>query len=155
MNYEVGSKNQGGYIALITVVIVMAILLVISSVVASAGFFARFSQHEYESKRVSVGLAEACVSAAFLELIKDPSFNNSALGQCVSVGDSCLAANRVKVCKICSVTNSGTDKIIETRAVYNKAYTNLRITATPAPPDDFTVVKWEELAVQTGSCNVP
>lgn len=133
----------------------MAVLLTISSVVASAGFFGRFSQLEYESKKVSNGLAEACVSSAFLELIKDPNLDNSSLDKCVGVGDSCSATDRKKVCKICSITNSGSDKVIETRAVYNKAYTNLRITVTPALPDNFTVLNWEEVGLYSGSCNVP
>ncbi len=108
---NVSVNSNRGYIALITVVVVMAVLLIIGSVVAGAGYFGRFSQLEYESKGVSLGLAEACVNAAFLDIAKDPSINNSAYDKCVSVGDNCLSSIRKKVCKICSITNVGSSNL--------------------------------------------
>lgn len=116
------SQNQEGFIALISVIIIFAILLVLAALIAQSSFFTRFNVLDYENKKVSASLAEACVETALVNLAKDINYQpTNAAGDIVNVDST-------KTCKICNpIIDSGTDKVIVTRAFYNKAYTNLQV----------------------------
>lgn len=130
-----------GFIALMSVVIIGAILLVFVYLLSASSFLARFDALDGEDKRVSLGLAEACVNAAVLQIAQ----SNAAAGQ-VTVD----ASDPKKTCRICSVDPiSGA---IFARAVYNGAYTNLAVTVDNA----YNVTAWSEQATYSGpSCTVP
>ena len=148
-------KTQEGFIALISIVLIFSALIILVSVVSISGFYARFNVLDYENKKVSMALAEACGETTLVNLAKDPSYQpTSPNGDSVPVGSNS--------CKICSpITGSppsGPFTII-TRAVYptsgsSKAYTNLTINGT-LTATNFTINSWDEFSNYTGSCTLP
>lgn len=152
--------TTSGFIALMSVIIISAILLVLVFTLGVSSFFNRFDALDAENKRISLGLAEACVNVAMLKIAQNPNYGTTpplpAGGECVSVGDTCSAAASKKVCKICTVTPVATfPKTIETRAVYNGAYTNLSVAVDNSVPGNFTVNAWSELPAGPAGCTVP
>ncbi len=144
----------GGYIALISAIIISVLLLIITFAVSFSSFFARFNILDSEYKKVSSGLAEACVDTAILEIAKDDIPTDDT---CVNVGDACSSPdpNR-KTCKICQVREPSTDNFeIMTRAAYKKSFTNFFVKVTRTPTD-VDVNSWEEVPDYTGvACLVP
>lgn len=148
MTYRHGSR---GFIALMSVIIISAILLVLMFTLGLSSFFNRFDVLDTENKRVSLGLAEACVNVAMVKIAQDPSYNPS--GECVSVSDTCGPGAK-KVCKICSV-GSTFPKTIDTRAVYNGAYSNVSVAVDNLGTGNFTVTSWSEVPTGPAGCTVP
>lgn len=141
-----GEKVGGGYIALISAIIISVLLLIITFAVSFSSFFARFNILDSEFKKVSSGLAEACVDTAILEIAREtPVADNT----CVNVGDSCPAGP--KICKICQVTSlAGPGQFeIKTRAAYKNSFTNFVVNVTRTATD-VDVNSWEEAADYTG-----
>lgn len=133
--------SDRGYIALISAIIISALLLIITFAVNFSSFFARFNILDSEYKKISLGLAEACVDTAILEIARDVTWQQGPGGTVVNVGSNS--------CKICEVDDtSDTPRIIvRARALYNKAFTNLKIKIHPEPlvgPTDIVVDSWEE-----------
>jgi len=145
-------RNQEGFVALISVIIIAAILIVLVALIATSSFFTRFNVLDYENKKVSASLAEACAEIALVNLAKDPTVypgSIPAAGQQITVDTG-------KTCKICSVTASSPYTIV-TRAKYNKAYTNLTVVGTLSL-SNFDVTSWSEqpnyLGIP-GTCDLP
>lgn len=148
-------QNQNGFIALISVIVIFAILLVLASLIAFSSFFTRFNVLDFENKKVSVSLAEACAESALVNLAKDQTYSPSNL--CVSVNgtDTCGGAANTKTCKICSITVVSPNNFsIVTRAAYNKTYTNLTVAANLGA-SNFTITSWDETLTTPPSCPVP
>lgn len=126
---------QGGYIALMSAIIISALLIVISVTLSFTGFFARFNILDAEFKNRSLGLAEACANAALLKLAEDSSFSGN---QTVAVGtDSCM---------IFGVATSAGKFVFKTQGIYpatgaKRAYSNIALQASAA---DLSIVSWEE-----------
>ena len=129
-------KNQRGYIALISAIIISAVLLMIVFTTSFTNFFARFNILDSEYKKISVGLAEACMDTAILELAQDPDWQPAAGGMSVVVEGA-------KTCKICRVGENGLQRTIYTQAMYQKAYTNLVALVSPAG-GTITIDSWQE-----------
>jgi len=152
-------NSNRGFVALISVIIIFAILLVLATLIATSSFFTRFNVLDYENKKVSTALAEACAETAMVNLAKDKDFNPTATGDCVSVGDGCTDPARKKVCKICSIDpvliprTLGDPVTITVRAVYNGAYTNLQVQGNISS-SNFAVTSWDEVPY-SGPCIVP
>ncbi|MDP3741158.1 MAG: hypothetical protein Q8R08_02405 [bacterium] len=149
-----GTTNQTGYIALISAIIISALLLIITFYVNFSIFFARFNILDSEYKKISVGLAEACADTAILEIAKEtPVADNT----CVNVGDSCGPPPGPKTCKICQIrplAGPGEFEIM-TRAGYQDSVTNFVIDVTRSSTN-VTVDSWEEVASYSGvSCPLP
>src|SRR3989344_2331312 len=60
---------SGGFIALISAVIISLVLMVVVFSVSTLAFFSRFNQLDSEYKEKSSALAESCVDLAILKLI--------------------------------------------------------------------------------------
>lgn len=147
--------NERGFIALMSVIVISAVLLVLVFTLGIASFFNRFDTLDTENKRVSLALAEACANTAMIKLAQDADYAPVSVGECVSVSDICGAAGATRTCKICSVTKSGSIYTIVARSVYGGAYSNIRfkgyLTAT-----NFSVSDWSELAVNpVSTCTLP
>jgi len=127
------TKGQSGYIALISVIIIVALLMVISVAVSFSGFFSRFGILENEYKEVSSGLAEACADTAILKLAGDWSYFGS---ESVIVGSN--------NCQIISVQDSGSQKLIRAQANYKNSYTNLEIKVSKGA-SSINIDSWKEL----------
>lgn len=65
-------NKRGGYVALISAVVITFVLTGLAYMVARSGFFSRFDSLNAEYKRVSKGLAESCANQALLKLAQDP-----------------------------------------------------------------------------------
>ena len=125
-------KNQSGFIALISVIIITAILLVIITTASMSGFFSRFNTADSEFKAQSSALAEACVQKALLKLIVNESYAGN---------ESIPIANTT--CFIRAVVSNGNEKTIETQGVAGTAYTNLRVIIDRAA---LSIISREEVA---------
>lgn len=127
------SNCNGGFVALITAIILTAILLVVTVTLNQTGFLTRGILLDSEYKERSSALAEACVDVARLKLA-----NNS-----LYLGDEPEVLIGSEMCEIFHVDPPVADQqIIKTRAVYNKAVTNLEVTVDST---DFSVISWEEV----------
>ena len=139
--------NQDGFIALTSVIIISAILLILVAVVSTAGFFTRFNVLDYENKTISSALAEACVETALVNLAADPTNYPASIP--VPAGKQ-ITVDSTKTCRICSVSAT----TIKTRAAYNKAYTNLTVVGN-LDASNFNVTSWDENLTGPAGCNLP
>jgi hypothetical protein len=127
------ASQRNGYVALVSAIVITALLSTICFVFGFSNFFNRFNVLDTELKEISLGLAEACADTAILKLAEDPNYGG---GETVAVGSN--------NCKIISVDTSGVQKIIKTQANFKNYFTNLEITVTPAI-SDIIVNSWEEV----------
>lgn len=67
-------KDQRGFIALMTVIIMSAALLIIMSAAAMIIFRSRFGALDYENKDISNALAQACVQQAMVNIIQEDDY---------------------------------------------------------------------------------
>ena len=130
MRYEIRNKNNG-FIALISVIVVSAILLLIAVTLSFSQFYDRYNILESEYKERSASLAEACVDSALLELANNINY----LGDATTT----IGANK---CYVGNVTTSGPNKIFKTRATYQNSYTDLKIVIDSST---FSIQSWEEI----------
>jgi hypothetical protein len=131
---KINYKDQSGFVALLSVIIITVVLVVISVSVSTTSFFSRFNVADAEYKRLSSSLAEACADQALLKLAQDPSYAPAPGGDTISVGSSS--------CKIFSVTSSPTQFTIQTKAVFQKAVTNIQIIVDNS---SYSVISRQEL----------
>lgn len=112
-------KNRpphAGFVALMSVILVSAILLIIMFTLGTTSFFTRFDALDMEHKRISRELAEACASVGMLKFAEGDYGGYES--RILDASDTNMA------CAICRVTSSG---LIAARAAYKGAYTNLEI----------------------------
>jgi hypothetical protein len=130
---------ESGYIALISVLIMSALLITITAALSSANYFSRYNILENEFKEHSSYLAEACVNYATGQIAGNTGYTASSVT--VPVGQD--------TCSIASVTTNnpvvGQSTII-TQGVYPKvppsqSYTNLKVVVNTA---NLKVVSWQE-----------
>jgi hypothetical protein len=133
--------RQGGFIAIMSVVIISVLLLAITLGMGFSSFFTRFNVLDAESKERSLALAEACGDAAILKLASNKDYVLVSSDHAISVGgDTC---NIVSL----SPAPSRTFPIsIQTQGIVNKAYTNLKIIINSS----FKITSLQECA--TGPC---
>jgi hypothetical protein len=72
----VDNSYNKGYIALITAIILSALLMIISASVATGGYFSRFNVLYSEFKLQSTELAQGCLSYALVGFALNPNFSN-------------------------------------------------------------------------------
>lgn len=140
--------RQDGYIALISAIIISAVLLMVVFTTSFTNFFARFNILDSEYKKISGGLAEACMDAAILQLAQDEDWQPVGGGMTVVVEGT-------KTCKICEVTG-GAQRTVYTRAIYQQAHTNLAAVVTFGS-GTVAIDSWEETPDYTGAeaCLIP
>lgn len=146
---------ESGFVALVSVIIIGAVLIVLVFTLGVSTFFTRFSVLDAENKRTSALLAEGCMNAAMLKIAQNGSYAPAAAGECVAIGGTCGGSDPQRVCKICSVNYSGSTATIETRALYNGTYTNL-LARVDTAPGNMAVTFWDEKPVSGAStCTLP
>lgn len=145
------TKYQRGFVALMSVIIISAILLMYVFTLGISSFFNRFDVLDGENKRTSLGLAEACVSASMLRVAKGTPANNVCIN---SPGGACGGSDPQKVCKICRTVSSGGFATTTTHAVWNGSYSTLQV-VFDTTPGSFKVTNWRELSTFDGTCTVP
>lgn len=152
------TRQPDGYIALISAIIIASILLGLSFEVSTAGFFSRFNVLNSEFKRVSLALAEACANTAFLKLAQnynydlaaDPAYDAAKAELPLAVGaNSCS----IKSLALGAPANQQETATIQVQAVYQQAFSNLKIIAklqdpaaapNPAFSPNISILSWQE-----------
>ncbi|MEK7507876.1 MAG: hypothetical protein AAB602_02215 [Patescibacteria group bacterium] len=124
--------DNDGFVALTSVLLISVVLLLMVATLSLSGYIGRFNVLNSELKKVSAALAEACANTAVLKLAEDWSY----------AGNETIATNG-NTCKIFSVSAIGSNpQIFEVQAIYQEAYTNLRIRIQKTP---FAIVSWNEV----------
>ena len=124
--------NQRGYISLISSIIISILLLAVTFAISFNNSSSRFNILNAEFKEQSSALAEACVDTALLKLAQNQSYGGN---ENISVGND--------QCSILPIETLTGQKIIKTKAIFQNAATNLKITVQAS---DLSVISWEEIA---------
>lgn len=135
------NKLTGGYIALISAIIISVLLMTLSTTLSMTGFFARFDVLNSEYKERSIALAEACGDTAMLKLAGDINYVVTPADQNVSVDTD--------KCSILSISSPRTGTItIKTQGIFpalgvggEHAYTTIQIETDPS----LTIDTWKEI----------
>jgi len=122
-------KKDSGFVALITAIILTAILLIVTITLNQTSFFTRGILLDSEYKERSAALAEACFDIARLKIANDSTYPGGELA--IPIGSG--------FCDVISVSSN----IIRTRATSSESVTNLEIEV--GPPPDLPIVSWEEI----------
>jgi len=126
--------KQEGFIALISILILSAVLLVTTLGLAQFGIANRFFILNIEQKSASNRLAEACVHVARIKTYNDPTETiTSAVS--VPVADS--------TCTIIALTPVGSNTTIKAKGQSGDAVTNL-VVVVDNTTGDFT--SWTEVS---------
>lgn len=113
------TRHKEGYIAIMSALIITAVITIILVSLGQASFLQRINTSDTHLKEKSRALAQACVNAALLKLASSSSY---AGNETIAVaGDTC---------KIISVISSSTGNIISTQGQYQSSYTDLQVTVT-------------------------
>ncbi len=124
-------KNNTGFIALVSAVIISVVLLLVATNLSITSFYSRSNILDSELKEKSLALAEACADTAILKLVNNPNYN--PINESVVVGgDNCI---------IQSVAGTN-PKIISVRTNYRNYITKLEISIDPAT---MMVIYWKEM----------
>ncbi len=126
INYR--AKQDRGFIALITAVIISAILLLISINLSLTGFYSRSNILDFELKETSSNIAEACVDVAILKIINNSNY--SPADESVNISEN--------KCIIESVT----DNLVIIKSDYKNYITKLEVEIDPS---DMSIKRWEEI----------
>jgi hypothetical protein len=146
--YRNGKK---GFIALISVIMVSAVLTVVVAAASAASFNTRFNILDQENKKAGVALTKACVQRVLIEAAKESRYESiyETTGA-ETIGDG-------KVCRFC--VRKGANSLefaIGARAKYLETYTNLGVTAILDKAEkNFNIISWRENGTYAGSCVVP
>ena len=145
-------KNQRGFVALLSTILISSLLLIVIYTLETSSFFARFDQLDAEYKTQSWEWARGCADVAMVKIARDSGYAPGAGGECVSLGGTCGYGATDGTCKICEVTTSGNTKTIVTRAVSHDAFTNLKTSFDPSPGGDQAVEASEIPSYRGQSC---
>ena len=146
------TKNQHkrGFVALVSALIISAVLMSIVIGAGAAGWDARLDALGSESKRVALSLAESCAMVALTALATSTDPTHLAItDQSVHVGTD--SRGTPLTCVITSIAHNGNDATISTRASFNNSYSAIEVvasvfdmTSAPVPPgrDAIEVKSW-------------
>jgi len=123
--------NTRGYIAIITAVIVTALVLGLVVLVGHGNFLGAFDTQQLELRDGARFLAEGCLEHARLELAGNSSYVG---GEVVTVGSS--------TCSIGSVTVVGTSTIIQASTAVGGAVVQLQMTVDSSTLDPVSLVEY-------------
>ena len=138
---------EGGFVALISVIIIAVVLAIITFSLSTSGFFLRFNILDNEAKKQSLDLAEACANEVMLAIAS----GSTSTPQTFPVGSSS--------CKFCSISTVGATSTVKVRAVTSdgnsNSYSNVTAVLT-LNGTNFIVNSWDDVPTYSGpSCSVP
>ena len=114
--FNMTTKNQHGFIALISILILSSALLASTLALAQFGIASRFFILNLEQKASSQKLAEACLEMMRIKVYNQPSYSNLT-AQTFSLAGS--------TCTVVSATSSGSVSSVRVSAQEGTASTNL------------------------------
>ena len=123
--------TESGFIAIISVTIIAALLMAVSFALSTSGFFARSDIADGEYKQRSMALAEACAEDALAKRAADVLYSGS---ETLTIGS--------ESCSIGSMTVSAGQLTITTSATVQSAATNIIVKANATT---LAVTSWEQL----------
>ncbi len=123
-----------GFTALISAIIISAVLLVIAVTGGLTGFFGRSNVLDSEFKHMSAAIAEACADHALLQLANSSTFYD------VSGATTTISGN---ACYVSQATTAGPQKTFKARSYYKNFYTTLKVTIQTS---DTSVILWQEIS---------
>lgn len=125
-------RGDGGYIAIMSAIIISIVVAVIVFVISMGAFLARANISAGYYKEISSSLAKACVQVALSKLAANGSYaGNETIGVASST------------CRIISVTApGGQQNVISAQGMFESSFTDLRVTVNS---NSLSVTNWEEL----------
>lgn len=145
---------QRGFIALVSSLVISAILVTLVFSVGTSALFARFDALNGENKRISLGLAESCVNVALIALATSTSPSTySPTNMVVTIGAD--SRGNDMTCTIQSITHSGQVVTIDTQAQWLGAYSNVTARATIPDPSAGVLVPPPTCALSASPVMVP
>jgi Tfp pilus assembly protein PilE len=122
-----------GFIALMSAIIISAVLLSIIATQSLAGLYERSNVLDAEFKSRSVATAFACAEQTFLLVGSDPSYTG-VTKITLNAFDSCQAF----------ITGDSTVKNIRIQATSSAAVTNVQLSYNPIT---LSIISWQEIPV--------
>lgn len=129
-------KQQGGFIALVSVILISFVLITFVVSIGLSGFLGRSNQLESEYKEQSIASAEACVEKATADLVA----GNPTTGVVTFGG----GAYTCTILAITADTPSAGQTRIKAQGIYKNSYTNLVVVVDSSTQD---VLSWREYAM--------
>ena len=131
-NTKIYHSNRG-FVALISVLIISAVLLATTLSLAQFGIANRFFILHLEEKMVSEKFADACVHIARIYAYNDPAYESNTPMSIEVAGGTCV---------IESIAAEDSESIIEVSATRNDAVTNFQVVVDNT---DGTFISWNEV----------
>ncbi len=125
-------KKNEGFVALISVIIISATLLLIVTTLSYTGFYGRLNVLDSEYKERSSFLAEACADQALLAITNNPAGYTGNATSTISGTDQCYIG----------FISPSVIEIFETRGIFQNAYTDLKIKVDTT---NMSIISWEEI----------
>jgi hypothetical protein len=134
-------ERQRGFVALIAVLIISAMLVGFMTSVGMASFYARFDTLGSENKREALALAGSCINAGLLALATstDPALYDPA-GQVITVGAD--ARGDSMRCTIRDAIHEGATVTIRSYASVDDSFDT--VSATVSLPPSPRILSWDE-----------
>jgi len=125
--------GERGFVALMSVIIIGATLLVVVIGASLTGFYSRYNVLDFELKERSASTADACADKALLELANDATY----------AGGTLLSLNSLDRCRVGPVNPVGSgQKSFSIQATSSDAVTNLSILVNTS---DLSIASWREI----------
>ncbi len=131
------SRAPRGYIALISMLILSAILAAVAMSAGSASYFARQGVLQQEEHALARARADSCAHVALLQFAEDPSYRPRSGGETVQIEPK-------RACTIDAVSASDTEVVITARAHEGLVSVEVEARATRAP---LRLVSWKEINI--------
>ncbi len=126
--------KQGGFIALISSIIISAVLLDFAVTIGESSFHSRINNLDTEFKKVSSYLAEGCVNSALLKIAQNYNYEPAVDGEIISI-----STDQNDVAENCTIKSVAYDNenisshtktaTIDVSANYNNAFSNIEVIA--------------------------
>jgi hypothetical protein len=123
-------RTDSGFMALLSAIIISAVLLLSMVQIGSASFFTRSNILDYELKEKSLALAEGCMEVARLRLTIDPGYGGH---ETLGIGDS--------TCQVGAVATAAGKITVNVKADDDHHVTELEIVFNRA---DMAIISYEE-----------
>jgi hypothetical protein len=118
-----------GFAALISVLIISAILITLTLTASTASFFARADLMDADDAAAAASSARGCIEVALLKLVQSSSYRPAATGDSITIDSE-------QSCTIESITAPGNDLLITGAGKSGASTVFLQATVIPRPPSD-------------------
>ena len=148
-------NSARGFVALMTVVILGAMLTVMVFSIGVATFFSRLNVVEREYKRTSLAYAEGCLEKALLDLARGVNVATGCINFDTNQPTYMCDMSTKGLCRVCTSLSAPVSlpAVLSVRGYYRDAFTNLEILVT-RDLAGYHVIKWQEMANGDPNCAI-